>query len=120
MIHIREKRRGLILTISFAGFITYNTQPNSPDLLWRHQQQLGDRRGGGHGVTVDSVDLEGSGHTPHPLVGGQDLLITNQNSVWIFNWGQSRKRGEKMEECETPPTCKQRKSMKFKKGESFV
>lgn len=59
------------------------------DLLWSHQQQLGDGRGGGHGVPVHSVDLEGSGHAPHPLVGGQNLLITDQNSVWVFDCGQT-------------------------------
>lgn len=59
------------------------------DLLRSHQQQLGDGRGGGHGVPVHSVDLEGSGHAPHPLVGGQNLLITDQNSVWVFNCGQT-------------------------------
>lgn len=59
-----------------------------PDLLWSHQQQLGDGRGGRHGVPVHSVDLEGSGHAPHPLVGGQNLLITDQNSVRVFDCGQ--------------------------------
>lgn len=59
------------------------------DLLWSHQQQLGDGRGGGHGVPVHSVDLEGSGHAPHPLVGGQNLLITDQNSVWVFDCGET-------------------------------
>lgn len=59
------------------------------DLLWSHQQQLGDGRGGGHGVPVHSVDLEGSGHAPHPLVGGQNLLITDQNSVRVFDCGQT-------------------------------
>lgn len=58
------------------------------DLLWSHQQHLGDGRGGGHGVPVHSVDLEGSGHAPHPLVGGQNLLITDQNSIWVFDCGQ--------------------------------
>lgn len=56
------------------------------NLFWSHQQQLCYRGGGGHGVPVDSVDLKGPRHAPHSLVGGQDLLITNQNSVWVFNW----------------------------------
>lgn len=60
---------------------------NSSDLLWSHQQQLSNGRSGGHGVPVDSVDLEGSRHAPHPLVGGKDLLIANQNPVWVFDWG---------------------------------
>lgn len=66
----------------------FTSSTKSSDLLRSHQQQLGDGRGGGHGVAVDSVDLEGSGHAPHPLVGGQDLLITDQNPVWVFNWNK--------------------------------
>lgn len=62
------------------------------DLLWSHQQQLGDGRGGGHGVSVHPVDLEGSGHAPHPLVGGQNLLITDQNSVWVFDCRRTKRR----------------------------
>lgn len=61
-------------------------------LLWSHQQQLGDGGGGGHGVPVHPVDLEGSGHAPHPLVGGQNLLITDQNSIWVFDCGQTKRR----------------------------
>lgn len=66
--------------------------PGSSDLLRGHQQQLGDGRGGGHGVPVHSVDLEGSGHAPHPLVGGQNLLVPDQNSVWVFDCGQETHR----------------------------
>lgn len=58
---------------------------NSPDLFWSHKQQLSDGGGGGHGVSVHAVDLKGSGHAPHMLVGGQDLLVTNQDAVWVFN-----------------------------------
>ncbi len=49
------------------------------------------------------MDLEGAGHAPHPLVGGQDLLITNQNAVWVFHCEriesqviEGAQRGEKL------------------------
>ena len=37
-------------------------------LLWCDQQQLSDGGGGGHGVAIDPMNLEGSGHAPHTLV----------------------------------------------------
>lgn len=88
----------------------FTSSTKSSDLLRSHQQQLGDGRGGGHGVAVDSVDLEGSGHAPHPLVGGQDLLITDQNTVWVFNWNKEGSGGKteyekKKTEAQTENDC---------------
>lgn len=57
------------------------------DLLGSHQQQLRDGGGGGHGVPVHAVDLEGPGHAPHPLVGGQDLLVADHDPLGVFNCG---------------------------------
>lgn len=63
-----------------------NEQLNSLDLLWCNQQKLSDGGGGGHGVSVHTVDLESSRHAPHPLVSGQYLLITKENPIGIFDW----------------------------------
>lgn len=84
-----------ILIFSLIHCFTSST--NSSDLLWSHQQQLCDGGGGGHGVSVHSMDLESTRHAPHPLVGGQDLLITKQNPVWVFDWGGGKSE-EKMED----------------------
>lgn len=88
----RSHRSGSFIICHTQSCRCFTSCIKMPDLLWSHQQQLGDGRGGGHGVPVHSVDLEGSGHAPHPLVGGQNLLIPDQNSVWVFDCGQTKRR----------------------------
>lgn len=65
----------------------FTSSTKSSDLLRSYKQQLGDGGGGGHGVPVHSVDVESSRHAPHPLVSGQDLLVTKQNAIWVFDCG---------------------------------
>lgn len=67
------------------------------DLLWSDQQEFSNGGGGGHGVPVHTMDLESSRHASHPLVGGQDLLITKQNPIWVFDLVEHKQKQMRVE-----------------------
>lgn len=83
----------------------FSVRRASTDLVGGDQEQLGDGRGGGHGVPVDPVDLEGAGHAPHPLVGGEDLLVANQHAVRVFDWRGRRGKHERVNERVNSSAC---------------
>ncbi|MED6248741.1 hypothetical protein ATANTOWER_004293 [Ataeniobius toweri] len=53
--------------------------------LWGHEKQLSNGSGGGHGVAVNTVDLEGFGHIFETLVRKKNLLIAKKHSCRIFH-----------------------------------